>query len=62
MERHFDNAELNPDLTPLLAEAGVSLEQIMDRLGLTNDQITKNILSPRYARNEKRSLSKVFNK
>ncbi|MFB6802504.1 hypothetical protein ACFCVU_15120 [Peribacillus butanolivorans] len=27
----------------LLAEAGVSLEQIMDRLGHTDDQITKNI-------------------
>ncbi|MDC3418603.1 site-specific integrase [Aquibacillus salsiterrae] len=29
--------------TSLLAEAGVSLEQIMDRLGHTDDQITKNV-------------------
>jgi integrase len=45
-------AELNTDLTPhslrhthtsLLAEAGVSLEQIMDRLGHTDDHITKNV-------------------
>nr|WP_084552512.1 tyrosine-type recombinase/integrase [Bacillus cihuensis] len=45
-------AELNTDLTPhslrythtsLLAEAGVSLEQIMDRLGHSDDQITKNV-------------------
>ncbi|KON83364.1 integrase [Rossellomorea marisflavi] len=45
-------AGLNEDLTPhslrhthtsLLAEARVSLEQIMDRLGHTDDQITKNV-------------------
>ena len=45
-------AELNPELTPhslrhthtsLLAEAGVSLEQIMDRLGHSDDHITKNV-------------------
>jgi integrase len=45
-------AGLNEDITPhslrhthtlLLAEAGVSLEQIMDRLGHTDDQITKNV-------------------
>lgn len=29
--------------TSLLAEARVSLEQIMDRLGHTEDQITKNV-------------------
>lgn len=43
---------LNQELTPhslrhthtsLLAEAGVSLEQIMDRLGHSDDQITKNV-------------------
>jgi integrase len=41
-----------PELTPhslrhthtsLLAEAGVSLEQIMKRLGHTDDQISKNV-------------------
>ncbi|MDT8862413.1 site-specific integrase [Alkalihalobacillus sp. MEB130] len=45
-------ASLNEELTPhslrhthtsLLAEARVSLEQIMDRLGHTDDQITKNV-------------------
>ena len=37
-------AELNSELTPnsLLAEVRVSLEEIMDRLGLYDDQITKN--------------------
>lgn len=29
--------------TSLLAEAGVALEQIMDRLGHSDDQITKNV-------------------
>ena len=52
MARLFRIAGLNPALTPhslrhthtsLLAEAGVSLEQIMDRLGHTDDQITKNV-------------------
>jgi integrase len=52
MARLLRMAGLNPDLTPnslrhthtsLLAEAGVSLEQIMDRLGHTDDQITKNV-------------------
>ncbi|WP_185150662.1 tyrosine-type recombinase/integrase [Cytobacillus dafuensis] len=52
MKRLLRIASLNEDLTPhslrhthtsLLAEAGVSLEQIMDRLGHTNDQITKNV-------------------
>ncbi|OBA09520.1 integrase [Bacillus subtilis] len=45
-------ADLNEDLTPhslrqthtsLLAETRVSLEQIMDRLGHTDDQSTKNV-------------------
>ncbi|MFC0476368.1 tyrosine-type recombinase/integrase [Robertmurraya beringensis] len=52
MKRLLRIAGLNEDLTPhslrhthtsLLAEAGVSLEQIMDRLGHTDDQITKNV-------------------
>lgn len=52
MARLLRISGLNPDLTPhslrhthtsLLAEAGVSLEQIMDRLGHTDDQITKNV-------------------
>jgi integrase len=52
MARLLRIAGLNPELTPhslrhthtsLLAEAGVSLEQIMDRLGHTDDQITKNV-------------------
>lgn len=52
MRRLLNIADLNKGLTPhslrhthtsLLAEAGVSLEQIMDRLGHTDDQITKNM-------------------
>ncbi|WP_391117757.1 tyrosine-type recombinase/integrase [Psychrobacillus sp. L3] len=52
MARLLAIAKLNKDLTPhslrhthtsLLAEAGVALEQIMDRLGHTDDQITKNV-------------------
>jgi len=52
MKRLLTIAELNTDLAPhslrhthtsLLAEAGVSLEQIMDRLIHTDDQITKNV-------------------
>jgi len=52
MARLLAIAKLNPDLTPhslrhthtsLLAEAGVALEQIMDRLGHSDDQITKNV-------------------
>ncbi|KAA0560874.1 site-specific integrase [Bacillus sp. CH30_1T] len=52
MKRLLNMADLNSSLTPhslrhthtsLLAEAGVSLEQIMDRLGHTDDQITKNV-------------------
>ena len=52
MKRLLRIAGLNEDLTPhslrhthtsLLAEAGVTLEQIMDRLGHTDDQITKNV-------------------
>jgi integrase len=52
MKRLLSIAGLNGALTPhslrhthtsLLAEARVSLEQIMDRLGHTDDQITKNV-------------------
>lgn len=52
MARLLALADLNTDLTPhslrhthtsLLAEAGVALEQIMDRLGHADDQITRNI-------------------
>ncbi|WP_066301125.1 tyrosine-type recombinase/integrase [Bacillus sp. FJAT-29937] len=52
MKRLLKIADLNEESTPhslrhthtsLLAEAGVSLEQIMDRLGHTDDQITKNV-------------------
>ncbi|QNK88689.1 tyrosine-type recombinase/integrase [Sporosarcina sp. resist] len=52
MARLLAIAKLNKDLTPhslrhthtsLLAEAGVALEQIMDRLGHSDDQITKNV-------------------
>lgn len=52
MARLLRLAGLNVELTPhslrhthtsLLAEAGVSLEQIMDRLGHSDDQITKNV-------------------
>ncbi|KAA6447554.1 site-specific integrase [Bacillus swezeyi] len=52
MKRLLKIAGLNPALTPhslrhthtsLLAEAGVSLEQIMDRLGHSDDDTTKNI-------------------
>lgn len=52
MARLLRIAGLNQELTPhslrhthtsLLAEAGVSLEQIMDRLGHSDNQITKNV-------------------
>ncbi|MEW5571515.1 site-specific integrase, partial [Rossellomorea marisflavi] len=52
MARLLKIASLTVELTPhslrhthtsLLAEAGVSLEQIMDRLGHTDNQITKNV-------------------
>ncbi|WP_255259689.1 site-specific integrase [Lentibacillus sp. CBA3610] len=52
MARLLSLAELNTNLTPhslrhthtsLLAEAGVALEQIMDRLGHSDDQITKDV-------------------
>ena len=52
MARLFTIAGINQELTPhslrhthtsLLAEAGVALEQIMDRLGHSDDQITKNV-------------------
>jgi integrase len=52
MARILNKVDLNSDLTPhslrhthtsLLAEAKVALEQIMDRLGHSNDQITKNV-------------------
>jgi integrase len=52
MKKLLRIADFNEELTPhslrhthtsLLAEAGVSLEQIMDRLGHSDDQITKNV-------------------
>lgn len=52
MKRLLKLADLNQDLTPhslrhthvsLLAEAGASLEQIMQRLGHSNDDITRRI-------------------
>lgn len=52
MARLLKIARLNTDLTPhslrhthtsLLAEAGVTLEQIMDRLGHSDGQITKDV-------------------
>jgi integrase len=52
MKRLLTMAGLNKELTPhslrhthtsLLAEACVSLEQIIERLGHTDDQITKNV-------------------
>ncbi|RSL29911.1 hypothetical protein D7Z54_28655 [Salibacterium salarium] len=52
MKRLLAIANLSDELTPhslrhthtsLLAEVSVSLEQIMDRLGHTDDQITKNV-------------------
>lgn len=52
MARLLRIAGLNVELTPhslrhtytsLFAEAGVSLEQIMDRLGHSDDRITKNV-------------------
>lgn len=52
MKRLLKLANLNQVLTPhslrhthtsLLAEAGVALEQIMDRLGHSDDQITKDV-------------------
>lgn len=52
MKRLLKLAELNLELSPhslrhthtsLLAEAGASLEQIMDRLGHADDEITRMI-------------------
>ncbi|KJD43828.1 integrase [Paenibacillus terrae] len=52
MKRLLKLAGLNPDLTPhslrhthtsLLAEAEATLEQIMQRLGHANDEITRRI-------------------
>jgi integrase len=52
MKRLLNIAELNSELTPhslrrthpsLLAEVGVAFEQIMDRLGHSDDRITKNV-------------------
>ncbi|WP_274484423.1 tyrosine-type recombinase/integrase [Paenibacillus polymyxa] len=52
MKRLLKLAGLNQELTPhslrhthtlLLAEIGISLEQIMHRLGHSNDDITKRI-------------------
>lgn len=68
MARLLSFANLNRELTPhslrhthtsLLAEAGVGLEQIMDRLGHSDDQNNERRITPRNPRNEKRSLSKV---
>ena len=67
MKRLLNIAELNPELTPhslrqthtsLLAEVGVAFEQIMDRLGHSDDQITKKCVSPRYTRNKKKKPPK----
>ncbi|TJZ65857.1 integrase [Bacillus amyloliquefaciens] len=52
MKRLLKRTDLNEDLTPhslrqthtsLLAETRVSLEQIMNRLGHTDNQSTKNV-------------------
>lgn len=52
MARPLTLADLNTELTPhslrhthtsLLAEVGVALEQIMDRLGHSDDQIAQNV-------------------
>ena len=52
MRRLLKLAKLNPQFTPhslrhthtsLLAEAGVSLPQIMERLGHKNESTTKNV-------------------
>ena len=52
MKRLLKIAGINQELTPhsfrhthtsLLAEAGVGLEEIMDRLGHTEDETTRNI-------------------
>ncbi|WP_423800420.1 tyrosine-type recombinase/integrase [Neobacillus sp. SAB-20_R2A] len=68
MARLLRIASLNAELTPhslrhthtsLLAEAGVSLEQIMDRLGHTRLSDYEKCIPSRNRRNEKRSLPKV---
>ncbi|QPC48210.1 tyrosine-type recombinase/integrase [Mangrovibacillus cuniculi] len=43
LDTHLTPHSLRHTHTSLLAEAGVSLEQIMDRLGHTDDQTTKNV-------------------
>ena len=59
-------ARLNNVLTPnslrhtsLLAEVGLALEQIMDRLGHSDDQITKNVYL-HVTKETKKSSPKVF--
>lgn len=52
MARILKKTDLNPNITPhslrhthtsLLAEAGVSLEEIMDRLGHSDDEVTRKV-------------------
>lgn len=68
MRRLLKIAELNEDLTPhslrhthtsLLAEAGVTLEEIMDRLGHQNDMTTKSVYL-HVTKTRKKEASKMF--
>jgi integrase len=68
MRKYLQLAGLNDALTPhslrhthtsLLAEAGVSLEQIMDRLGHSNDQITR-LVYLHVTRTRKKEASQKF--
>jgi integrase len=68
MKRLLKLAGLNSELTPhslrhthtsLLAEAGVSLPQIMERLGHKDESTTKKCLFTCYKRDEKRGFPKV---
>ena len=52
MKRILKKVDLNPNITPhslrhthtsLLAEAGVGLEEIMDRLGHQDDDVTRKV-------------------
>ncbi|MGP3787194.1 tyrosine-type recombinase/integrase [Paenibacillus sp. 1A_MP2] len=70
MKRLLKLAKLNPDLSPhslrhthvsLLAEAGASLEQIMQRLGHSNDEITRRIYLHITKPKEKRPLKSSVN-
>ena len=45
----------------LLAEAGASLEQIMDRLGRTDDQFTKNVYPHVTQEMKKEASIKILN-